>query len=391
MLRTSDGDVLIFGNDSPYGSVKSPLFSDIVDRLKGEPFRVPLLNTWQPLVTLAPFPNDISFIGDEAKGDYSYLLAMRDYSDRDTTWRAFSRRMAFVVVRDTSFTLLPTTSPVPLTGVTPADSIMWQSPFIADRRVHKGYVHGVDLKGRQYVLCVAYDKRPAPVTLYYTDVLTDAGSPMIVLTADGDLMLMGGYNYNKTHGGELQNDNFSPFSTAYLLHLSDKTMAARASGMPLWLWITLPAVVIIAVLAFLLLRRRRQQTAGVIDSQEPSFVSQAEAQTSDGTRDVEMMQRICDLLESGQLYLNSDLKLADVAARLCTNRNTISACINSQRGISFSQLVGTYRVEHAKQLMRSQPGMKISEVWMSSGFNTETSFFRTFKALTGMTPSEFRA
>jgi YesN/AraC family two-component response regulator len=102
------------------------------------------------------------------------------------------------------------------------------------------------------------------------------------------------------------------------------------------------------------------------------------------------MHKICALMESKKLYLNSDLKLNDVADALNTNRNAISSCINSQRGCSFSQFVSGYRIDHAKNLMRHQPDIKVSEVWMASGFSTETSFFRTFKAITGMTPNEFK-
>ena len=101
--------------------------------------------------------------------------------------------------------------------------------------------------------------------------------------------------------------------------------------------------------------------------------------------------RICELMESRKLYLNSELKLTDVAAMLGTNRNTISTCINTQRGCSFSQLLSVYRIDYAKELMRRQPDIKIAEVWTQSGFTNETSFFRTFKAFTGLTPNEWKA
>ena len=104
-----------------------------------------------------------------------------------------------------------------------------------------------------------------------------------------------------------------------------------------------------------------------------------------------LFERICELMESQKLYLSSDLKLSDVASALGTNRNYISDCINSQRGCSFTQFVNTYRVEHAKKLLRTQPDMKLSEVCTASGFASESTFFRTFKAVTGMTPSEYKA
>ena len=77
LLRTSDGNVLILGNESPY---HESLCSDSVERLTGGPLRIPLLKKWQPLTFEAPFCNGVSFIGDESKGDYSYLINVQDWS-----------------------------------------------------------------------------------------------------------------------------------------------------------------------------------------------------------------------------------------------------------------------------------------------------------------------
>ena len=368
LLRTSDGDVLILGNESSYDK---PISSNRIDRLKGDPLRAPLLNKWQPLNFLAPFPNDLGSIGD-----YTYLLAMQEWSERDTTvWKPVDREMAFMLVCDTVFSLLPTTYPVPKTGVSPSDSIYWYSPVIVDRKAHRGYVHGVDLQGSSYVVCVEYDKRPAPITLYYTDALPDAGSPMMALTSDGNLMLVGGHNINKKIGGQLENDNFSPLASVYLLHVNGKEKAV-VEGLDIiehwWVWLIIALAIVAVGILF-----GRPWVAGQRPT-EPVPVSS------------ELMRQICNMMESQKLYLNSELKLKDVVDALNTNRNLISNCINSQRGCSFSQFVSNYRVEHAKDLIRRQPDIKISEVWMQSGFSTEGSFFRTFKAITGMTPSEFK-
>lgn len=386
LLRTSDGNILILGNESPYAK---PLISDKVDRFKGDPLRVPILNKWQPIIFEAPFPNDLSFIGDESKNDYTYLLAMQDWSDREITKRnIFGRQLGFVLVRDTTFSLLPTTCPVPQTGFSSSDSIIWYSPLIADRKAHRGYVHGVDLQGRSYVLCVEYDKRPAPLTLYYTDVLPDAGSPMIVLTGDGDLMMVGGYNFNKSHGGQLENDNFSPLASVYLLHLGTRTTATSAASAYGWFWWIVLAVMAVFAIVMLLFRKRR---IGKIDSGDDDSEHNHAICPPDSAANDELMLRISELMESQKLYLNSDLKLSDVATMLGTNRNQISTCINSKRGYSFSQFVSSYRIEYAKDLMRRQKDIKITEVWMQSGFTNETSFFRTFKVVTGLTPNEWKA
>jgi len=39
----------------------------------------------------------------------------------------------------------------------------------------------------------------------------------------------------------------------------------------------------------------------------------------------------------------------------------------------------------------SNPDTRASEVWMESGFANETTFFRAFKAIVGMTPSEWKS
>jgi YesN/AraC family two-component response regulator len=103
------------------------------------------------------------------------------------------------------------------------------------------------------------------------------------------------------------------------------------------------------------------------------------------------MQRITALMEKQQLYLNSELKLQHVADMLGTNRTYVSDCIKAEKGQNFTQFVNTYRVEQAKQLLTKHPDKKISAVWAESGFATESSFFRIFKAVTGTTPNEWRA
>jgi AraC-like DNA-binding protein len=101
------------------------------------------------------------------------------------------------------------------------------------------------------------------------------------------------------------------------------------------------------------------------------------------------MPRIRELMDRDRLFLQSELKVADVAALLGTNVRYVSDCINQQEGCSFSQFVNGYRIDYAKKQLRDHPDKKIASVAYESGFANETSFFRAFKALTGMTPREW--
>ena len=105
-----------------------------------------------------------------------------------------------------------------------------------------------------------------------------------------------------------------------------------------------------------------------------------------------LLERIQDLIESQRLYLTPGLKVTDVAGMLDTNRTYVSACINRQAGMSFSDYVNGFRVRHAQELLlRRDAALTLTQIGVQSGFSGDTSFFRNFKKVTGQTPSEWLA
>lgn len=106
--------------------------------------------------------------------------------------------------------------------------------------------------------------------------------------------------------------------------------------------------------------------------------------------DTQLMQRITILMEEKQLFKVSDLKVSDIANELRTNARYVSDCIKNSTNYSFTQYVNSYRIQHAQQLMRDFPDQKISTIYIDSGFTNETTFFRAFKAITGMTPKDWK-
>ncbi len=61
----------------------------------------------------------------------------------------------------------------------------------------------------------------------------------------------------------------------------------------------------------------------------------------------------------------------------------------AQTGTTPGGYLRHLRIEHAKLLLRD--GVPISRVAFSTGFYDQSHFTRTFKRLTGMTPTEYRA
>ena len=353
LFHTSDGDVLVVGG---YDTKGQPIDSLIVERMKGEPFHASLFDTWRPLQYDLAVHSDESFIGDN-----TYLMPVQDKDGQ----------MAIAEVRDTVFSLLPTDQTIPMASQW--GKISYYTPVYADSLHHRGYVMGCDSTGRQYALCIDYAKRPAQLTLYHTDPLTDGITITIpVMTDEGDLMLTGIKQVTKP------NFNFYPSAQVWLLHLSTDDQATSASGHDYWLWALLALVGIAFIFMGIMLWKRRSST----------FEPQSEPQP---VIDDELMQRIVQLMEQEKPYLSSELKVSDLADRLGVNSRTLSDCIRNSTGSTFANFINAYRIDYAKQLMRQQPDIKISEVFLSSGFANETTFFRIFKAVTGMTPNEWKA
>lgn len=358
LFRTSDGDVLIVAGYDNHGESIDTI---VVDRLYGEPFCNELFDNWHPLHYDLAQHSDDSFIGDETKGEFRYLMPVENKDGQ----------LAIIDVRDTIFTPLPTSAPIPMSSQW--GDIKYITPVFADRQHQRGYVVGFDKTSRLYALCIDYTRNPATLKLYHTDPLPEAGMLTIpVLTAEGNLMLTGGI-------GAEPNGNFSPKASVWLLRFNDDGSEATASTNG-WLWGLLAAGLLLAFVVFFILKRRKPQPQQ--ESEEPS-----EAVTKG---DEQLMQRICHLMDEKQLYLQQRLKVSDIASALGINSRYVSDCVKAVRGCSLTQFVNEYRVEHAKRLLLERPEMKISTVAIESGFTNDKAMTRYFKEQTGMTPTEWK-
>ncbi len=382
IFRTGRDDAIILGGIDEYGE---PFDTIVIDRLKGDAFTLPFFEQWKPLRRLLKVEHRSadSFIGDEATGQYDYLMAVCDEQGQ----------MAVARVHNGHFSILPTSCPIPTSSQ--FGTIEYFTTVIVDRQNQRGYIVGNGKNhGRLYVLAVDYTHQPAPLTLYYTDPLENIGLQNPILTADGNLLMAGGF----------VNNNFTPQASAVLLHVAPACPAATAFP-PLWLLLGVLGLVIIGICAVVALHRRKKHTVNteptvtVEPAESPAMVEPAESpatvdtadSTSTDTVNETLMQHIESLMEHEQVFLRGDLKVADVAKALHTSSRTVSESIKAQRGLTFTQYVNGHRIEHAKQLMRSHPETKMAAIALDSGFTNETSFFRTFKALVGKTPSEWMA
>ncbi|MEZ9655912.1 helix-turn-helix domain-containing protein [Vibrio splendidus] len=96
------------------------------------------------------------------------------------------------------------------------------------------------------------------------------------------------------------------------------------------------------------------------------------------------------LMKDHQVFKDPDLSLNRVARKLGIPARKISSAVNQTHHQNISKVINAYRIEHAKTLLM-QSDEAITDVFLSSGFQTKSNFNREFSRITGQTPSEYRS
>ena len=101
--------------------------------------------------------------------------------------------------------------------------------------------------------------------------------------------------------------------------------------------------------------------------------------------------RVTELLKEKKLYLNPELKIIDLAILLNIHPNLMSKAINYVSEANFYDLINKMRVDEFINNMKNADANKytIIAIAFDSGFNSKATFNRNFKAISGMSPSEF--
>lgn len=126
-----------------------------------------------------------------------------------------------------------------------------------------------------------------------------------------------------------------------------------------------------------------------------SGIAQNETKYAGSTLDRETLEqhkiRLVDLMVNHRLYLDTNLKSADLAITLNISTKELSQVINQGFNKNFFDFVNAYRCEEVKRILqKSDQKTTILEAMYQAGFNSKSSFNKEFKKLTGQTPGEFK-
>lgn len=163
-----------------------------------------------------------------------------------------------------------------------------------------------------------------------------------------------------------------------------------------WLWTVGLAVTCVILTIFIILRRKKNSQASEDGTkEEENLVTNVASTDSYVKLSEEEVQKVIDALkeymENNKPYLNGDLKQSEVATAIGCSAYILSAVFTRYLKVGYYDFINGYRVEEFKHTIKEGKHQKYTLFTLAEkcGFKSKTSFFRTFKKFTGLTPNEF--
>lgn len=102
-------------------------------------------------------------------------------------------------------------------------------------------------------------------------------------------------------------------------------------------------------------------------------------------------QTLKKVLEEDELYLDPKLTLSGLATAIGTNRTYLSAYLNAYLHVSFYDYINSYRMEKVRRILSDTTcTVTMSEIAETCGFNSLSTFRRSFVKEHGMSFTEYR-
>lgn len=128
--------------------------------------------------------------------------------------------------------------------------------------------------------------------------------------------------------------------------------------------------------------------SAAISVQESSQKDMAKNSSASGSlaRNNQAIQDACNIVLT---EFAEPLSLGSVAERVGFSKFHFERVFKENMCTTFYQYVTKVRISHSKTLL-ADPSLSITDIAVSCGFSSSSSFSRTFRQETGKTPSDFR-
>ncbi len=154
-------------------------------------------------------------------------------------------------------------------------------------------------------------------------------------------------------------------------------------------------IILVALIIISVLYRKKHQAYRRLAARSREWAESKPAvmpATEVDSIDRSLMESINRLFEEEQVYLDPSLDLESLSQRLGIHRNLISKAVNAVYGKPFSSFVNECRVREAILLLSdpANDARSLEAVSFDAGFSTRQTFYRVFKAQTGINPATYR-
>ena len=106
--------------------------------------------------------------------------------------------------------------------------------------------------------------------------------------------------------------------------------------------------------------------------------------------DPQFRQKLTDLMENQQPYLDPNLDLNTLAGQMEMKPKQVSYLINHTFEMNFYELINRFRVQHFMKRLEAADAKKYTLLGLAfeCGFNTKSTFNHVFKKIMGKTPGQ---
>ena len=136
-------------------------------------------------------------------------------------------------------------------------------------------------------------------------------------------------------------------------------------------------------------RKQNQKEASVIRPPRTETTHSALYNYEKTATDQFLYDRCCRYMTEHKPFLVESFSLQDLSNALHTNRAYLSQAINRFSGKNFRAYVNYYRIIYAMDLFKVNMSLRVTDLTELSGFHSITSFYKSFKGITGEPPSHW--
>ncbi len=188
---------------------------------------------------------------------------------------------------------------------------------------------------------------------------------------------------------------------------SDLTTIYLSIPYPVWWYVLICLIIALIVVPasiwYYVARKHRATTQQAPDtddsaeeiptqaSEEPTRRQKYASNTLTRNEAREIAHKVEEVMEKQKPYLQTDLKVADLAAMVGISSHKMSQFFSQHKGHTFYDYVNKFRVEEFKRLVKDDRNrsLTLSALAEMAGFSSRASFFRHFKNIEGVSPGEY--